>query len=89
MPEATHLLCREEAKARQGLHQGGSGKGRAATCGTPGLHGGGSRQTQRPSVDVFGASKRRPQRKCMKKKTLFQEIITEFSRMNKEYEYSN
>lgn len=51
-------------------------------------HGGGSRQTQRPSLDVFGASKRRPQRKCMKK-TLFQEIITEFSRMNKEYKYSN
>ena len=51
-------------------------------------HGGGSRQTQRPSVDVFGASKRRPQRKCMKT-TLFQEIITEFSRMNKEYKYSN
>lgn len=38
MPEATSLLCREEARARQGLSQGGSGEGRAAPQGTPGLH---------------------------------------------------
>lgn len=79
MQEATRLLCREEERAQHGLHRGGSGEGRAAPRGGAwAAHGGGSRQTQRPSMDVFGASKRRPQRKYMKKKTLFQEIITSF-----------
>lgn len=84
------LLYGEKVKALQGLHQRGSGAGRAGQQGRPGtLHVWTSyRQRGLPCMS-HRTSRRRQQKKYRKKGTIFQQIIAEFSRINKEYRYSD